>query len=67
MLLVYVYIIFYSFLWKKRDKMIRLMNVVNEIWVFYLNLSYNILEGEGKKSNVGLVWMKWENLLIVNF
>lgn len=52
---------------KKKDKMIRLMNVVNEIWVFYLNLSYNILEGEGKKSNVGLVWMKWENLLIVNF
>lgn len=33
------------------------MNVVNEIWVFYLNLSYNILEGEEKKGNVGLVWM----------
>lgn len=32
----------------------------------HLNLSYNTPEGEGKKSNVGLVRMKWENSLIAN-
>lgn len=40
---------------KKEDKMTRLMNAVNEIWALHLNLSYNTPEGEGKKSNVGLV------------
>lgn len=51
---------------KKEDKMTRLMNAVNEIWALHLNLSYNTPEGEGKKSNVGLVRMKWENSLIAN-
>lgn len=51
---------------KKKDKMTRLMNAVNEIWALHLNLSYNTPEGEGKKSNVGLVRMKWENSLIAN-
>lgn len=51
---------------KKEDKMTRLMNAVNEIWALHLNLSYNTPEGEGKKSNVELVRMKWENSLIAN-